>query len=163
MSDKTALVVKMTVDNWNSHLKRTDDLFNELTDEQLAGQVSPHRNRGVYLLGHLAAVNDRLIPLLGFGDQLHPELNDTYLANPDDASKQGVSAQDLRAHWKEINEKLQKHINSLSTDEWLQKHTTVSEEDFAKEPHRNRLNVLISRTGHMAGHLGQLLFLKNKA
>jgi hypothetical protein len=37
---------------------------------------------------------------------------------------------------------------------------TVSPEDFAKEPHRNRLNVLISRTNHMANHIGQLLLLK---
>ncbi len=160
MSNTTELVVKMNLDSWNSHLKRTDDIINSLTDEQLAGQVSPGRNRGTYLLGHLTAVNDRLLPLMGFGEQVHPELNDTYLANPDDTSKTSHSIAELRSHWKEVNDRLEQHINSLSTDEWLQRHTSVSEEDFAKEPHRNRLNVLISRTGHMAGHLGQLLFLK---
>jgi len=45
----------------------------------------------------------------------------------------------------------------------LHKHTSVSEEDFAKEPHRNRLNVLTTRTTHLASHYGQLIFLKKVA
>ena len=163
MSDKTQLVVKMTVDGWNSILKRTDDIINELTDEQLQGHASPNRNRGVYLLGHLTAVNDRMLPVLGFGEPLHPELFDTYLVNPDDASNTSASIPELRAAWKAVNEKLQQHVNGISADEWMQKHTSVSEEDFAKEPHRNRLNVLLSRTVHMSEHRGQLLFLKPKS
>jgi hypothetical protein len=36
----------------------------------------------------------------------------------------------------------------------------VTEEDFANEPHRNRLAILLSRTSHASYHLGQLMFLK---
>jgi hypothetical protein len=36
----------------------------------------------------------------------------------------------------------------------------VSEEDFAKEPHRNRFTLLLSRTGHLAFHLGQVVLVK---
>ena len=32
----------------------------------------------------------------------------------------------------------------------------VSEEDFKKEPHRNKLNVMLSRVTHKASHLGQI-------
>ena len=32
----------------------------------------------------------------------------------------------------------------------------VSDEDFAREPHRNKLNVLISQTNHLSYHPGQL-------
>ena len=39
---------------------------------------------------------------------------------------------------------------------WLSRHTSVSVEDFAKEPHRNRLSVLLSRNSHLASHLGQI-------
>jgi len=35
----------------------------------------------------------------------------------------------------------------------------VSDEDFSKEPHRNKLNVIINRTNHMSYHLGQLILL----
>jgi hypothetical protein len=48
----------------------------------------------------------------------------------------------------------------MTAEQWLEKHTSVSDEDFAKEPHRNKLSVLISRTNHLANHIGQLLFLK---
>jgi hypothetical protein len=44
---------------------------------------------------------------------------------------------------------------SLSASEWLQKHTAVSEEEFAKDPLRNRFAILLSRTNHLAYHLGQ--------
>lgn len=43
-----------------------------------------------------------------------------------------------------------------------QKHSAVSEEDFAKEPHRNKLNLLLNRTNHLSYHHGQLVFLKEK-
>ena len=44
--------------------------------------------------------------------------------------------------------------------EWLQKHTSVSEEDFLREPHRNRFTILLGRTGHVAYHLGQAILAK---
>jgi hypothetical protein len=44
-------------------------------------------------------------------------------------------------------------------EEWLTKHNSVSAEDFAKEPHRNKLSVLISRAMHQAYHGGQIALL----
>ena len=57
----------MALDGWNSQIKRTNQLFDSLTDEQLANEVAPNRNTGVYLLGHLAAVHDGMLALLGLG------------------------------------------------------------------------------------------------
>jgi hypothetical protein len=51
------------------------------------------------------------------------------------------------------------NCKTLSTEDWLSRHTAVSEEDFAKEPHRNKLNILVSRTTHLAGHTGQMVYL----
>jgi short-subunit dehydrogenase len=42
-----------------------------------------------------------------------------------------------------------------TNSDWAQKHTHVSAEDFAANPHRNRLSILLSRTSHVAYHLGQ--------
>ena len=133
-----------------------------ITDEQLQNEVSPGRNTGIYLLGHLTAVHDRLLPLLGFGAQKYPQLDDIFLTSPDKSGKTFPPVAELRAQWKEINTELTNHFNALPLDQWLQKHTAVSEEAFVKEPHRNRLNVLISRTIHLSEHYGQLLFLKTK-
>ena len=50
-------------------------------------------------------------------------------------------------------------FDKLSPTEWLQRHTSVSEEDFAKDPSRNRFAILQSRTSHLAFHLGQVALM----
>ena len=47
-----------------------------------------------------------------------------------------------------------------SPAEWVEKHTSVSAEDFVKEPHRNRYTILLTRTMHMALHFGQVVLTK---
>ena len=47
-------------------------------------------------------------------------------------------------------------MEKLSPEEWLERHDSVSAEDFAKEPQRNRLAMLLSRTTHAAMHEGQM-------
>ena len=47
-------------------------------------------------------------------------------------------------------------FTALPPGDWLKRHEAVSEEDFAKEPLRNRLAVLQSRTAHAAGHGSQI-------
>ena len=51
----------------------------------------------------------------------------------------------------------------LGPEEWFTRHANITEADFPKEPHRNRLNVLLSRTNHLAYHRGQMVLLTNKA
>jgi hypothetical protein len=162
MSNEKQLAVKMVLDLWNARIKATDELLDGLTDEELQKEVSPGRNRGVYILGHLVAVHDHLLPLLDFEKQLYPQLNDTFLTKPDKAVAEIPSTKELRAHWKNVNAKLSEHFSKLQPDEWFLKHTSVSAEDFAKEPHRNRLTVLNGRITHLQGHYGQLVFLKKK-
>ena len=54
------------------------------------------------------------------------------------------------------------NIKGLPADEWFTRHANITEADFPKEPHRNRLNVLLSRTTHLSNHRGQLTLLTNK-
>lgn len=162
MKDTEELTIKMALDAWNGHIKRADTLFNLLTDDQLQQEVAPGRNRGVYLLGHLTAVHDRMFPLLGIRDPLYPSLSDAFITQPDKAVQDLPATTDLRSYWKQVNDTLSTHFNTMQPDEWFQKHTAVSEEDFEKEPHRNKLNILMSRTNHLAYHFGQVAFLKSK-
>ena len=161
MTNQNELIVKMVLDAWYAKVQDTDKLLAEISDEQLQKEVAPNRNRGIYLLGHLTAVNDKLLPLLGFGEQKFSQLNEPFLTKADKAVAEIPSASDLRNYWTAANTALAKYFSSMKADEWFEKHTSVSAEDFAKEPHRNRLNVLISRTNHLAYHNGQLAFLKN--
>jgi len=156
------LFIKMVIDAWHTQVKQTDDLFNSLSDDQLFGEIAPGKNRGIYLLGHLTAVHDRMLPLLGFGDQRYPTLYKIFLESADKTVVDIPSAEDLRNYWKETNNLLSEHFSKLSATEWFERHNAVSETEFAKEPHRNKLNLVINRTNHLANHLGQLLLLKNK-
>ncbi|MBK8499021.1 MAG: DinB family protein [Flavobacteriales bacterium] len=162
MNDQQGLFVKMAIDAWSGEVKATNALLDKLTDEQLMNEVAPGRNRGIYLLGHLTAVHDRMMPLLRFQDALHPELDKPFHDEADRVVAELPSIAQLRAQWKEVNDTLLDHMKRLPATEWFTRHASVSEEDFAKEPHRNRLNVVLSRTSHLAYHRGQLVLLASR-
>ncbi|MDB5281764.1 MAG: hypothetical protein JWO06_839 [Bacteroidota bacterium] len=161
MANSNELFVKMVLNEWNFRLQQADKLFTMLSDEQLQGEVSPGRNRGIYLLGHLVAVHDRMIALLGLGERQYAKLDDAFIENPDKAVAALPTVAELRTNWTKVNSTLAGYFSSMTADDWFKKHTSVSEEDFAKEPHRNRINVLISRSNHLSYHLGQMALLKN--
>ena len=154
------LMVKMILDTWYSLIKTCDTVLDSITDEQLQKEIVPNKNRGIYLLGHLIAVHDEMMSILGLGDKLYPELYEPFIKSPDRTVSQIPSAKELRAFWKKQNEIITQKFNSLQPDEWFLKHNSVSAEDFIKEPHRNRLNVLLTRSTHLAYHAGQLILLK---
>lgn len=162
MQTNEDVFIKMVLDAWFIQIKRTDDLFSSLRDDQLMKEIAPGRNRGVYLLGHLAAVHDRMLPLLGLGQPLYPQLYEAFVEKPDAELTDLPQMKELRQHWKDVNEKLADSFSAFTPAEWFQKHAAVSEDDFAKEPHRNKLNIVVNRTAHLASHLGQLLYLKEK-
>jgi len=159
--DNLQLVIKMTIAEWQKQNSRLDKLLETLTEEQLQAATAPGRNSGVYLAGHLTAVNDGMLPLLGFGPKLHPELESIFLTNPENAGLEKPSLDIIKNYWNEINEQLTQHMTGMTPEEWFTRHTAVSETDFAKEPHRNKLNIIINRTNHQSYHLGQLAYLKN--
>ena len=148
------------LNSWKLVIGRFDESLAKLTDEQLQKQVAPGKNRLYYLLGHLNAVHDKLFPLLGLGERLHSELDEAFLSNPDKAHEDPLSAADLRKAWTEVNSKLTAAFERFTPAEWLQKHTAVSDDDFAKDPTRNRLAVVLSRTNHASFHSGQALLAK---
>jgi hypothetical protein len=100
-----------------------------------------------------------MIPQLRLGDAAYPELREIFVAKADRAVEELLPAAELRQYWKDVNARLDGLFHQLTPAQWLERHSTVSEEDFAKEPHRNRLAILLSRTGHASYHLGQLMFL----
>ena len=156
------LFVKMALDAWTAQLNGTDALIGQLTDEQLMHEVAPSRNRGIYLLGHLAAEHDLLLPLLRFQAPMFPELKPVFIDAVDRAVTDLPSVQQLRAQWKAVNGVLNDHIKNIAASDWYTRHANISEADFPKEPHRNRLNVLLSRTIHLAHHRGQLVLLAER-
>jgi hypothetical protein len=140
---------------WTGHIERADKMFLQLTTEKLLQEVAPGKNRLIYLWGHLTAVHDAMLPLLSFGPRLHPEFDGPFLSNPDKPDADMPSAREVKKSWDEINRKLFEGFAGMRSEDWLRKHNAVSDEDFVKEPHRNRFAILLSRTNHLSYHLGQ--------
>jgi hypothetical protein len=148
------------LNSWKQITGRFEKSLAARSDEQLQKQIAPGRNRIYYLLGHLTAVHDRMFTLLGVGERLHPELDEAFITNPDNAGSDPVPAADLRKAWAEVNGKLTSILESFTPADWLQKHTEVSDEDFAKDPSRNRIAVVMNRTNHASFHSGQAVLAK---
>ncbi len=156
------LSIKIAVNNWQLQITAFNNTLEKLSDEQLMSEIAPSKNRGIYLLGHLAAVHDMMLPLLRFEEALHPEFHPIFVEAADKTIAEIPPISQLKAYWNEVSNRLSSHINNLPVDEWFTRHNSISEENFEKEPQRNRLNVLLSRTNHLSYHRGQLVLLINK-
>jgi hypothetical protein len=157
-----ALFVTTVLKNWNLHVARVNELIDSLSDEDLAKEVAPGRNTGVYLIGHLIAVHDGIRPLLGLGEKRYPELETTFIREADNSNAEYPSLAVLRKYWKDVNADLWNGFTTISPEDWLSRHMAVTPEAYANEPHRNKINIVLNRTGHLAYHHGQLVFLKKK-
>ncbi|MBG9378081.1 DinB family protein [Panacibacter sp. DH6] len=155
----TALFVKMVIDRWNGSIANLDKHLGSLTDEQLQKQVAPGKNRGFYLLGHFIAVHDEMLVLLGMGAKLYPELYGPFLKEPDNIAVQTPPVAALRKMWETQNKLIHEKFRQMNPEDWFQKHTAIADADFAAEPHRNKLNVVITRTSHLQYHTGQIVLL----
>jgi hypothetical protein len=150
------LSVQVAINSWRLILERANKTLSSLTDDQLLKEVAPGKNRLIYLWGHLTAVHDAMFPILGLGERLHPELDAIFVSSPDKIGAQFPPERELRKYWEQVNGKLTLQFATLSEDEWSQRHYAMSEEDYAKDPTRNRLAVLLNRTNHLSYHLGQI-------
>jgi uncharacterized damage-inducible protein DinB len=157
--DQSKILVDMALKAWNQQISRADKFFEAQSDEDLQREVAPGKNRISYLMGHLVSSNDTMTTLFGFGPKLFPSFEGVFSKNPDRAVPQ-PSASEIRKAWKETHAALAKNFEKLSVSEWLDKHTAMTADDLAKEPTRNKLSVLISRTNHVAYHMGQLVLAK---
>jgi hypothetical protein len=96
-----------------------------------------------------------MLPLLSLGERLHPEFDVAFVSNPDKSRADIPSHEQIRRAWNDVNAELRKGFEKMSRSDWVQKHSAVSEEDFAKDASRNRFAILLSRTNHLSYHLGQ--------
>ncbi len=144
---------------WKTALDRADKFFTNQDAAGLEKQVAPDRNRLIYLWGHLSAIHDRMLSLLSLGVRVHPEFDDIFLGTPDRTTEL-PPLEVIRAWWSEVNTRLNEGMARFSSDDWLARHASVSEEDFAKEPLRNRFSILLSRTNHLSYHIGQTALVR---
>jgi uncharacterized damage-inducible protein DinB len=145
---------------WDTYNKRMQKAFDTLSDENFHKPVVAEGNTPSWIFGHLVDTDDALLELFGIRTRLYPDLKTIYHHEKGSNQSGHLSKSELIKRWNEISAELDKAFKSWSEAEWLNRHTAVSEEDFKKEPHRNKLNVMLSRVSHKASHLGQVAMLK---
>lgn len=153
------IFIKMAIKQWDIQIDRTTKFLDGLDEEGLLREIAPGKNRIIYLLGHLIAVNDNMHALFG-RQRFYAHLDDAFEKNPDRSGLSMPDAATLRQDWKRSNEQLSSLFGQMTVEDWFSRHTAITEEDFLKEPFRNKLNVLLNRTGHVAYHLGQMVLVK---
>ena len=148
-------LVRTAVAAWTINVDRANKLFAAASEDRLQQEIAPGRNRLIYLWGHLIAVHDAMLPLLGIGPRRYADLDAAFLEGADRAVDTSISRDELKARWDATNGALQAAFDRFTAADWLSRHTAVSETDFAANPLRNRLAVVLNRAAHVSYHLGQ--------
>lgn len=159
-TDTLNQIIRQVISQWTSHNKGVASFFAKYEDQAYDQEVAPGRNRAIYLLGHLIAANDGMLPLFNLGQKLYPELYETFQLSADRAVENMPSIQELKQKWETVIATLSGHFHAMTPEDWMSRHTSISPEDFEREPHRNKLNVLLGRTNHQSYHLGQLNLMR---
>lgn len=152
--------IELCLLQWDAQNQRIQKIIDTISDENFSKAIVAGGNSPSWILGHLVEADDALFELLGIGQRKFPDLEAIYHHERDSNQSGHLSRAEINMKWKEIQSALDKALQSWSEKEWLSRHTAVSEEDFKKQPHRNRLNVLLSRITHKASHLGQIAMQK---
>ncbi len=153
------ILIQQTIAAWQLQNRKLNALLNKISSEELLTPIAPNRNRGIYLLGHLIAFNDMMLPLLGFGDRLYPELDNLFVGCADGCADHYPPADTLKMYWYLVNETLTVNMSKIPITEWLAQATNVRVNAFEKNPLHNKFSVLIGRTIHLSYHIGQLNLL----
>jgi DinB superfamily len=153
------IFITTAISSWQQVVTRIGALCLGLNEEQLLVEIAPGKNRILYLWGHLTAIDDAMFTVLRLGERLHPELDAIFVKQPDRSMPLPASAE-IAKSWDAIHTALPSRFTTLGPHEWLERHGSVSAEEFEQNPARNRLAVLLSRTNHASYHLGQMMLAK---
>jgi len=154
------IAIKIALNGWSANLKQAGGILASVPDARFLEPIAPGKNRGIYVLGHLLAVHDNMATLLG-GTRYFANLDDLFIKNPDSGANNYPAMVELRKSWSDLHGQLTTFLNGLSAEDWYGPHSRIAQEDFGKQPERNKLSVLASRNIHFGYHLGQLVLLKD--
>jgi uncharacterized damage-inducible protein DinB len=141
---------------WDAFNRRAQKMLESISEENFNRPIFAGGNSPSWLMGHLADTEDALLELFGIRKRMFPELAKIYHHEKGNNQTGHLSKVELTAKWNEISAELDRAFKAMSESDWHGRHTAVSEEDYKKEPHRNKLNVMLSRVTHKASHLGQI-------
>lgn len=130
-------------------------IIEPLSDEEFKMELSPGKNHGVWLMGHLVTSDDDFSMFMGKGEVMFPQYYEVFgqgskLLPPD--SYPPVS--ELKDAWKKVCDKNRKIYSELTDDELQQPHALVK--DFEKDYFKTKERVIMAWQLHQLYHAGQL-------
>lgn len=141
---------------WNAYNRIMQKTLDAISEENFHKSIVPGGNSPSWIMGHLVDTDDALLKLFGIRERMYPELAAIYHHERGGNQTGHLSKNELTSKWNAIVAELDRVFKGMSEKDWLARHMAVTEEDFKKEPHRNKLNVMLSRVTHKASHLGQI-------
>lgn len=146
--EQARLFTRIALNTWKATVGRFDDIVAASSDEELEREVTPGKSRLFYLIGHLTALHDRLLPVLGLGERRHAELDAEFGEERDEHRTSAVSPRRVRQLWSEVNATVLAGMERLTPEQWLE------QPPAAVEP--SRLSVLLNWTDHVSLHSTQI-------
>ena len=145
---------------WKITIWWINETLKTLSDDDLKKEISPGRNHGVWILGHLIQSEDELSKYLGEGDFMFPE-NDKLFGQKKKADPVSSypDVQVLRKQWEEVTAKNDRILSKLTDEQWDEPHVLINgpiEEDYFKTKGGCIMNWIL----HQTYHIGQLVLLR---
>ena len=112
--EKTAVILEQ----WQTMRHWVNLYLNKLSDEDLAKEIFPGSNHGIWILGHLIACEDDIAPYIRNKAYLFKEYQKIF-SSPAELQKPELypSALMLREQWKEVCIQSESILSALSDDE----------------------------------------------
>ncbi len=127
--------------------------LNLLSDDDLKREVSPGKNHGIWLFGHLIANEDDFGVFLGKRELAYPEYQNMFAGGTKPLPYENYpSVSEMREIWKEMIEKNKKIYNELTDGELNEPHALIHENDFCK----TKEDIIMHWQIHLVYHTGQL-------
>lgn len=153
--------IEICLIQWDTYNRRMQKMLDALSADRYNTPIVAGGNSPSWLMGHLADTDDALLELFGIRKRMFPELAKIYHHERGTNQTGHLTKEELNSRWKAIVVELDKAFKSMNESDWHNRHMAVTEEDFKKEPQRNKLNVMLSRVSHKASHLGQVAMQEN--
>lgn len=144
---------------WRVKNEWVDYALGRVSDENLAREVAPGRNHGVWILGHLIASDDDLAMYLGRGGRRFPEYEALFQTRSVLRPVSEYPAPErLRREWKELCEANERLFAELTDAELDEPHALIGEnpdDDYFK----TKRECVLNWAAHQLYHAGQLVLL----
>lgn len=155
-------VSKYLAAQYDSMVNWVNGNIDPLTDDELKMELSPGKNHGIWILGHLIVSDDDFSLYMGKGDLLFPEYYEIFGAKSKLQPVESYApASLLRKQWKEVIEKNKKIYAELTDEELKLPHAKVDE--FENDFFKTKENIAKFWQLHQMYHAGQLSILVSRA